>query len=174
MVCLNVVKNYYPILNKKNFKIVEAKINSKINFNTKAIAYFPNNINQDKKNKIAVLKICYNSKKKNLVCDLYKNSKKINNKFRENKDIYGKHVINIKKNKNFVDCKIKKIFGLIDLIRAIEECHRDIIKSEKNEYTKIKWCYLTNLIVNNKKIKKLKNKIFLIKKSLNLLSQSLI
>ena len=44
------------------------------------------------------------------MCDLYKNSKKINNKYREKKDVYGKHVINIKKNKNFVDCEIKKIF----------------------------------------------------------------
>mgnify|MGYP001237299174 FL=1 len=151
-----------PDIKQKNFKIVEAKINSKINFNTKAIAYFSKNINQEKKNKIAVLKIRYNSK--NLVCDLYKNSKKINNKYREKKDIYGKHVTNIKKNKNFVDCEIKKIFGLIDLIRAIEECHRDIIKSEKNEYTKIKWCYLTNLVVNNKKIKKIKKIKFFNKK----------
>lgn len=38
-----------PDIEQKNFKIVEAKINSRINFNTKAIAYFSNNINQEKK-----------------------------------------------------------------------------------------------------------------------------
>ena len=151
-----------PGITKNNFKIVEARINSKINFNTKAIAYFSKGTCKEKKNKIAILKIRHNSK--NLVCDLYKNSKKIDNRFREKKDIYGRHIVNIKKNKNFVDCKIKKIFSIIDLIRAIEECHRDIIKSDKTQYTKIRWCYLTNLLVDKKKLKKIKKIKFFNKK----------
>ena len=37
-----------PDIKKNNFKIVEAKINSKINFNTKAIAYFQKNARRKK------------------------------------------------------------------------------------------------------------------------------
>ena len=33
------------------------------------------------------------------------------------------------------------------------------IKSDKTHYTKIRWCYLTNLLVD-KKLRKIKNKIF--------------
>ena len=42
-----------PGIKKNNFKIVEAKINSKINFNTKAIAYFSKKKSKENKNKIA-------------------------------------------------------------------------------------------------------------------------
>lgn len=145
-----------PELQKKTYEILEAKIFSEINFGTKAIAYVQNKKLNSKKKPVALVKI--KCKKIFLVCYLYKNKNKIKKNHRELSDIYGKHVVNIKQKKKVVICKIKKIFTIIDLIRAIEECQRDIIRLENPKFSKQRWCYLSNLLVNKKKIKKI-NKI---------------
>ncbi len=153
-----------PNLEKKTYKIVEAKIHSEINFGTTAIAYAKSKKLKEKRKPVAFIKIKYKSK--NLVCYLYKNRKKLDKNFREEKDIYGKHVEKIEFKEKFVVCKIKKIITIIDLIRAIEECQRDIIKIENPKFSKQRWCYLTNLLVNEKKIKNINQIKFYNKKIL--------
>ncbi len=153
-----------PELKNKTYEILEAKIFSEINFGTTAIAHFHNKNLKVKKKPVALIKIKYKSKK--LVCYLYKNRKKINKNFREAKDIYGKHILKIEMKKKITICKIKKITTIIDLIRAIEECQRDIIKLENPRFSKQRWCYLTNLLVNKKKIKNINRIKFYNKKIL--------
>ena len=67
---------------------------------------------------------------------------------REPTDDYGKHVLSlsIENNRNYL-CEIERVTDVIDLIRAIEECHRDLIKMEffGNKPTPpLRWAYLTD------------------------------
>ena len=153
-----------PELKSKTYKILEAKIFSEINFGTTAVAYMKNENLKLRKKPVALIKIKYKSKM--LVCYLYKNQKNLNKNFREAKDIYGKHILKIQIKKQVSICKIKRIITIIDLIRAIEECQRDIIKLENPKFLKQRWCYLTNLIVNEKKLKNINQIKFYNKKIL--------
>ena len=147
-----------PKMQNSTYKIEEAKINSEIINETVAYAFNNDKVkNFKKKGEIAYLRLKINNNI--IICKLFKKKKKISKNFREKLDIYGKHIIKLSVKNKSTDCKVERINTIIDLIRAIEECHRDVIKLDfkKNKPKNIRWCYLNDLIVKENKLKNIKS-----------------